>query len=63
MSVHKLGHFSVDKEWSENLKRRVKSTEVLFIDEDGNLNAQNKRNKNGSKPLDNNDLAMDLFQY
>jgi len=37
--VDKFGHFSVDKERSENLKRRAKSTEVLFIDEDGNLNA------------------------
>jgi len=35
MSVDKLGHFSVDKERSENLKRRVNSTEGLFIDEDG----------------------------
>jgi len=43
MSVDKFGHFSVDKEWSENLKRRVNSTVGLFIDKDGNLNAQNKR--------------------
>jgi len=50
MSVEKFGHFSVDKERSENLKRRVKSSEGLFIDEDGNLNAQNKRIKNGTKP-------------
>lgn len=61
MSVDKFGHFSVDKERSENLKRRVNSTEGLFIDEDGNLNAQNKRIKNGSKPLDNNDLATKQY--
>jgi len=41
---------------SENLKRRVNSTEGLFIDEDGNLNAQSNRIKNGTKPLDNDDL-------
>jgi len=57
MSVDKFGHFSDDRERSENLKRRVNSTEGLFIDEDGNFNAQNKRIKNGSKPLHNNDLA------
>jgi len=28
---------------------------------DGNLNAQNKRIKNGSKPLDNNDLATKQY--
>jgi len=50
MSVEKFGHFSVDKERSENLKRRVNSTEGLFIDKDGNLNAQDKHIKNGSKP-------------
>jgi len=50
MSFDKFGLFSVDKERSENLKRRVHSTEGSFIDEDGNLNAQNKRIKNGSKP-------------
>jgi len=61
MSVDKFGHFSVDKERSENLKRRVNSTERLFIDEDGNLNAQNQRIKNGSKPLDNNDLATKQY--
>jgi len=57
MSVDKCGHFSVDKERSENLNRRVnwRVTEGLFIDEDGYLNAQNKRIKNGA--LDNNDLA------
>jgi len=49
MFVDKFRHFSVDKEWSEILKRHVKSTEGLFIDEDGNLNAQNKRIKNGTK--------------
>jgi len=43
------------------LKRRVKSTEELFIDEDGNLIAQNKRIKNGTKPLDNNDLATKQY--
>jgi len=42
-SVDKFGYFSVD------LKRRVKTTEGLFIDEDGNLNAQNKLIKNGTK--------------
>jgi len=42
MSVDKFGHFSVDKERSEHLKRRLNSTEGLFIDEDGNVNAQNK---------------------
>jgi len=42
MSVDKFGHFSVDKTRSENSKD-VKSTEGLFIDEDGNLSAQNKR--------------------
>jgi len=31
MSVDKFGHFSVDKERSENLKGRVNSTEGLFI--------------------------------
>jgi len=46
MSVDKIGHFSFDNERSENLKKRVKSTEGIFIDEDGNLNAQNKRIKN-----------------
>jgi len=61
MSVDKFGHFSVDKERSENLKWRVNFTEGLFIDEDGNLNAQNKRIKNGSKPLDNNDLATKQY--
>jgi len=61
MSVDKLGHFSVDKERSENLKRLVNSTEALFIDEDGNLNAQNKRIKNACKPLDNNDLATNQY--
>jgi len=61
MSVGKFGHFSVDKERSENLKSRVKSTEGLFVDEDGNLNAQNKRIKNESKPLDNNDLATKQY--
>jgi len=43
------------------LKRRVKSTEELFIDEDGYLIAQNKRIKNGTKPLDNNDLATKQY--
>jgi len=57
MSVDKFGHFSVEKERSENLKRRVNSTKGLFIDEDGHLNAQNIRIKNGSKHLDNKDLA------
>jgi len=57
MSVDKFEHLSVDKERPENLKRRVNSTEGLFIDEDCNLNAQNKRIQNGSKPLDNNDLS------
>jgi len=61
MSVDKFGHFSVDKERSENLKIRVNSTEGLFIDEDGNLNAQSKRIKNGSRPLDNNDLATKQY--
>jgi len=61
MSVDKFGHFSVDKKRSENLKRRVNSTEGLFIDEDGNLNAQSKRIKNGSRPLDNNDLATKQY--
>jgi len=61
MSVDKFGHFSVDKERPENLKRRFNSTEGLFIDEDGNLNVQNKRIKNGSKPLDNNDLATKQY--
>jgi len=61
MAVDKFGHFSVDKERSENLKRRVKSTEGLFINKDGNLNAQNKRIKNGTKPLDNNDLATKQY--
>jgi len=61
MSVDKFGHFSVDKEWSENLKRRVNSTVGLFIDKDGNLNAQNKRIKNGSKSLDNDDLATKQY--
>jgi len=61
MSVDKFEHFSVDKERSENLKRRVNSTEGLFIDEEGNLNAQNKRIKNGSKPSDNNDLATKQY--
>jgi len=61
MSVDKFGHFSVYKERSENLKRRVSSSKELFIDEDGNLNAQNKRIKNGSKPLGNNDLAMKQY--
>jgi len=61
MSVDKFGHFSVDKERSENLKRHVNSTERLFIDEDANLNAQNKRIKNGSKPVDNNDLATKQY--
>jgi len=37
------------------------STEGLFIDEDGNLNAQNKRIKNGTKPLENNDLAKKQY--
>jgi len=61
MSVDKFGHFSVDKKRLKNIKRRVKSTEGLFIDEDGNLNAQNKRIKNGTKPLDNNDLATKQY--
>jgi len=52
-----FGHFSVDKERSENWKIRVKSTVELFIDRDGKINAQKKRIKNGTKPLDNDDLA------
>jgi len=61
MYVDKFGHFSVDKERSENLKRRVNSTEGLFIDVDCNLNAQNKRIKNLSKPLNNSDLATKQY--
>jgi len=61
MSVDQFGHFSVDKERSENLKRRIKSTEGFFIDKDGNLNAQNKRIKNGTNRLDNDDLATKQF--
>jgi len=61
MPVDKFVHFSVDKERSENLKRRVNSAEGLFIDEEGNLNAQNNRIKKGSKPLDNNDLATKQY--
>jgi len=30
MSVDKFGHFSANKDRSENLKRRVKSTDGLF---------------------------------
>jgi len=56
-----FGHFSVDKERSENWKRRVKSIVELFIDGDGNINAQNKRIKNGTKPLDNDDLATKQY--
>jgi len=44
----KFVNLSVDKERTENWKRRVKSTEGLFNDEDGNLNAQNKRIKIGT---------------
>jgi len=54
MSVDQFENFSVDRERSENLKRRVKST-------DGILNAQNKRTKNGTKPLDKNDLATKQY--
>jgi len=36
-------------------------SEGLFIDEDGDLNAQNKRIKSGTKPLDNNDIAMKQY--
>jgi len=57
ISVDMFGHFSVDKERSENWKIRVKSTVELFIDRDGKINAQKKRIKNGTKPLDNDDLA------
>jgi len=33
----------------------------LLIDEGGNLNAKTKRIKNGTKPLDNNDLATKQY--
>jgi len=39
----------------------IRPTEGLFIDEDGNLNAQNKRIKNGTKPLHHNDLATKQY--
>jgi len=58
MSVDQFGHLSVVKERSENVKRRGKYTEGLFIDEDAKLNAQNECIKNGSKPLDNDDLEL-----
>jgi len=43
------------------LKRRVKSIEGLFIDKGDDINAQYKRIKNGTKPLENDDLATKQY--